>query len=173
MLVLGIAMLGLLLALPNIYGSINAVQLAEIDGKRFTADRVERVVEVLESSDITPHAAYLQDGRIVVTFDTVEAQTAAGELLRDRFASDSNVAITLAPNLPAWVRNIGLSPMSLGLDLRGGVYFLLEVDMETAIESRLQTYDERGGIFPGSGWRIGNPTAENQCCAAIKNHDHA
>lgn len=142
MLVLGIAMLGLLLALPNIYGSINAVQLAEIDGKRFTADRVERVVEVLESSDITPHAAYLQDGRIVVTFDTVEAQTAAGELLRDRFASDSNVAITLAPNLPAWVRNIGLSPMSLGLDLRGGVYFLLEVDMETAIESRLQTYEQ-------------------------------
>ncbi len=142
MLVLGIAMLGLLLALPNIYGSINAVQLAEIDGKQFTADRVERVVEVLESSDITPHAAYLQDGRIVVTFDTVEAQTAAGELLRDRFASDSNVAITLAPNLPAWVRNIGLSPMSLGLDLRGGVYFLLEVDMETAIESRLQTYEQ-------------------------------
>ncbi len=142
MLVLGIAMLGLLLALPNIYGSINAVQLAEIDGKQFTADRVERVVEVLESSDITPHAAYLQDGRIVVTFNTVEAQTAAGELLRDRFASDSNVAITLAPNLPAWVRNIGLSPMSLGLDLRGGVYFLLEVDMETAIESRLQTYEQ-------------------------------
>jgi len=142
MLVLGIAMLGLLLALPNIYGSINAVQLAEIDGKQFTADRVERVVEVLESSDITPHAAYLQDGRVVVTFETVEAQTAAGELLRDRFASDSNVAITLAPNLPAWVRNIGLSPMSLGLDLRGGVYFLLEVDMETAIESRLQTYEQ-------------------------------
>ncbi|RLA30172.1 MAG: protein translocase subunit SecD, partial [Gammaproteobacteria bacterium] len=141
-LVLGILMLGLLLALPNIYGSINAVQLAEIDGKPFAEDRVERVVQVLESSDLTPDAAYLQDGRVVVTFTDVEVQTAAGELLRNRFASDSNVAITLAPDLPAWVRNMGLSPMSLGLDLRGGVYFLLEVDMETAIESRLQTYEQ-------------------------------
>jgi preprotein translocase subunit SecD len=141
-LVLGIVMLGILLALPNIYGSINAVQLAEIDGKPFAEDRVERVVQVLESSDIAPHTAYLQDGRVVVTFETVNDQTAAGELLRNRFASDSNVAITLAPNLPAWVRNLGLSPMSLGLDLRGGVYFLLEVDMETAIASRLQTYEQ-------------------------------
>ncbi len=141
-LVLGILMLGLLLALPNIYGSINAVQLAEIDGKPFAEDRVERVVQVLESSDLTPDAAYVQDGRVVVTFVEVEDQTAAGELLRNRFASDSNVAITLAPDLPAWVRNMGLSPMSLGLDLRGGVYFLLEVDMETAIESRLQTYEQ-------------------------------
>jgi preprotein translocase subunit SecD len=141
-LVLGIMMLGILLALPNIYGSINAVQLAEIDGKPFAEDRVERVVQVLESSDIAPHTAYLQDGRVVVTFETVNDQTAAGELLRNRFASDSNVAITLAPNLPAWVRNLGLSPMSLGLDLRGGVYFLLEVDMETAIASRLQTYEQ-------------------------------
>jgi len=141
-LVLGILMLGLLLALPNIYGSINAVQLAEIDGKPFAEERVERVVQVLESSDLTPDAAYLQDGRVVVTFTEVEDQTAAGELLRNRFASDSNVAITLAPDLPAWVRNMGLSPMSLGLDLRGGVYFLLEVDMDTAIESRLQTYEQ-------------------------------
>ena len=141
-LVLGILMLGLLLALPNIYGSINAVQLAEIDGKPFAEERVERVVQVLESSDLAPDAAYLQDGRVVVTFTDVEDQTAAGELLRNRFASDSNVAITLAPDLPAWVRNMGLSPMSLGLDLRGGVYFLLEVDMETAIESRLQTYEQ-------------------------------
>ena len=141
-LVLGILMLGILLALPNIYGSINAVQLAEIDGKPFAEDRVERVVQVLESSDLAPHTAYLQDGRVVVTYAAVNDQTAAGELLRDRFASDSNVAITLAPNLPAWVRNLGLSPMSLGLDLRGGVYFLLEVDMETAIESRLQTYEQ-------------------------------
>jgi preprotein translocase subunit SecD len=141
-LVLGIVMLGILLALPNIYGSINAVQLAEIDGKPFAEDRVERVVQVLESSDIAPHTAFLQDGRVVVTFESVNDQTAAGELLRNRFASDSNVAITLAPNLPAWVRNLGLSPMSLGLDLRGGVYFLLEVDMETAIASRLQTYEQ-------------------------------
>ena len=135
-------------------------QLAEIKGKSFAEDRVGRVVQVLESSDLAPHDAYLQDGRVVVTYDAVRDQTAAGELLRDRFASDSNVAITLAPNLPTWVRNLGLSPMSLGLDLRGGVYFLLEVDMETAIESRLQTYEQDFSelLREAVAWRLRGPT---------------
>ncbi len=141
-LVLGILLLGILLALPNIYGSVSAIQLAEIDGKPFDDARIERVVQVLDSEGITTDDAYLQDGRVVVTFAAVEDQLVAGELLRERFASDSNVAITLAPRLPAWVRDLGLSPMSLGLDLRGGVYFLLEVDMDTAIESRLATYEQ-------------------------------
>jgi len=141
-LVLCILLLGLLLALPNIYGSASAIQLAEINGKPFDDARVERVVQVLDSENIATEDAYLQDGRVVVTFAAVEDQQLAGDLLRERFASDSNLAITLAPKLPAWVRNLGLSPMSLGLDLRGGVYFLLEVDMDTAIESRLATYEQ-------------------------------
>lgn len=141
-LVLSILLLGILLASPNMYGSINAIQLAEINGKPFEQQRVERVVQVLESSNIAPHEAYLQDGRIVVTFETVKEQNEAGELLRSRFASDSNIARTLAPDMPSWMRDLGLSPMSLGLDLRGGVYFLLEVDMETAIQSRLATYEQ-------------------------------
>ena len=141
-LVLGILVLGVLLALPNIYGSVSAIQLAEIDGKPFDDARIERVVQALDSEGITTDDAYLQDGRVVVTFAAVEDQLVAGDLLRERFAGDSNVAITLAPRLPAWVRDLGLSPMSLGLDLRGGVYFLLEVDMDTAIESRLATYEQ-------------------------------
>jgi preprotein translocase subunit SecD len=64
----------------------------------------------------------------------------AGERLRDRIGSDSSVALTLAPKLPDWVRNLGLRPMSLGLDLRGGVYVLLEVDMNEAVEKRLELY---------------------------------
>lgn len=140
LLVLTILLVGTLLALPNIYGSTNAVQLASSDGNAFDDTRVQLVVQTLESSDLAPQESYLQDGRVVVTFDEIGDQLAAGEMLRERFVSDSNVAITLAPRLPTWVRNLGLSPMSLGLDLRGGVYFLLEVDMDTAIESRLQTY---------------------------------
>jgi preprotein translocase subunit SecD len=140
LLVLTLLLLGTLLALPNIYGSTNAVQLASSDGNAFDDTRVQLVVQTLESSELPPQESYLQDGRVVVTFDEIGDQLAAGEMLRERFVSDSNVAITLAPRLPTWVRNLGLSPMSLGLDLRGGVYFLLEVDMDTAIESRLQTY---------------------------------
>jgi preprotein translocase subunit SecD len=99
-------------------------------------------VQLLEMSDITPEATYFQDGRIVVRFDSKEEQATALELFRDRFKADTNVALTDAPKLPAWVRNLGLNPMSLGLDLRGGVYVLLEVDMDSAIESRLNSYEQ-------------------------------
>jgi preprotein translocase subunit SecD len=142
LLVLAIFLLGTFLALPNIYGSIDAVQLADKNGVAFDEQRVELVVAALEPSGITPQNYYLQQGRVVVTFDDVDQQKIAADIFRERFSDDSNVAITLAPNLPGWMRDLGLSPMSLGLDLRGGVYVLLEVDMETAIEGRLAAYEQ-------------------------------
>jgi len=78
----------------------------------------------------------------VIRFNSVPDQQRSGEYLRERYEQDTNVALTLAPRLPEWVRNIGLNPMSLGLDLRGGVYVLLEVDMNTAINNRLQGYEQ-------------------------------
>ena len=142
LLVLAIFLLGTFLALPNIYGSVDAVQLADKNGVAFDEQRVEVVVAALEPAGITPQNAYLQQGRVVVTFEDVDQQKTAADIFRERFSDDSNVAITLAPDLPDWVRELGLSPMSLGLDLRGGVYVLLEVDMETAIEGRLAAYEQ-------------------------------
>jgi preprotein translocase subunit SecD len=89
-----------------------------------------------------PEAAYLEDGRIVLRFLEESDQLAAGDLLRERYDGEASTALSLTPRLPAWVRNLGLRPMTLGLDLRGGVYFLLEVDMETAISSRLGLYQQ-------------------------------
>ena len=79
---------------------------------------------------------------MVLRFEPREDQTAAGDRLRDRYGRDLNIALTLAPKLPGWMRNLGLNPMSLGLDLRGGVYVLLEVDMESAIQKRLESYEQ-------------------------------
>ena len=141
-LVLVIFLTGILLALPNIYGSVPAVQLADTEGDDFSEARLEEFVLFLSDSDLVPEAAYLDDGRAVLRFDSVEDQLEAGDLLRDRYRNRASVALTLTPKLPVWLRDIGLSPMSLGLDLRGGVHFLLEVDMETAIESRLKTYQQ-------------------------------
>ena len=80
-------------------------------------------------------------------FDSVGDQITAEERLRARYEREASIALTLAPKLPAWVRNLGLDPMSLGLDLRGGVYVLLEVDMATAIETRMKSneldFDDR------------------------------
>jgi len=141
-LVLVILMLGAVLAMPNIYGSVPAVQIASVDGEPYAEAKVAQIVRVLEAGQSTPEAAYIQDGRVVLRFASVEEQLSAGDRLRERFGSSSNVALTLAPKLPAWVRNLGLSPMSLGLDLRGGVYVLLEVDMDAAIQNRLNLYEQ-------------------------------
>ncbi len=141
-LVLAILVAGCLLALPNIYGSVDAVQIADNDGVDYDEARLEEFVRVVEAAGVTPEAAYLQDGRVVIRFDSIEDQEKAGERLRGQYLREANVAMTLTPKLPDWVRGLGMSPMSLGLDLRGGVYVLLEVDMTTAIESRMTLYQQ-------------------------------
>ena len=141
-LVLFVLLTGILFALPNIYGSAPAVQLADADGGEISESQLENFVRALDNDGIAPEAAFLSDGRAVIRFDSVEEQQRAGERLRARYDRDTNVALTLAPRLPEWVRNLGLNPMSLGLDLRGGVYVLLEVDMRTAIDNRMQSYEQ-------------------------------
>jgi preprotein translocase subunit SecD len=142
LLVLLVLLAGTLVALPNIYGTSPAIQLASSDGNAFDEARIERVEQVLDIAEIESEAIYLEDGRVIVRFGTSDAQELAGELFRERFADDTNVGFTLAPRLPAWIRGLGLRPMSLGLDLRGGVYVLLEVDMDSAVESRLVAYEQ-------------------------------
>ena len=142
MLVLILLMSGILFALPNIYGSAPAVQLADANGGAISELRLGNFVRSLESDGVVPEAAFIKDGRAVLRFDNVGDQQQSGERLRARYAVDTNVALTLAPRLPEWVRDMGLNPMSLGLDLRGGVYVLLEVDMATAIDNRLMGYEQ-------------------------------
>ena len=145
-LVLLIVLAGVLLALPNLYGRVPAVQLAN-DSAPLTEDRLAEFVRVVENAGIEPEAAYLQDGRAVLRFADGNDQNEAGLLLKANYDSELGVASTLAPGTPAWIRALGLNPMSLGLDLRGGVHVLLEVDMDAAVATRLELYvqdfDER------------------------------
>ena len=142
LLVLAILVLGCMLALPNLYGTVPAVQLVNTDASEVTEAQLDGFVDSLGDASIEPEAAYIEDGRAVIRFESVEDQIVASENLRDHFDRDASVAQTLAPRLPDWVRSLGLKPMSLGLDLRGGVYFLLEVDMEAAIQTRLTLYEQ-------------------------------
>lgn len=139
-LVLTVFAVGCLLALPNIYGSVPAVQIVSSDGSAFDEARLQEFVRVVESGGVTPEAAYLQDGRVVIRFESLNDQTLSDDRLKSRYKRGVNIAQTLTTKLPVWVRTLGLSPMSLGLDLRGGVYVLLEVDMATAIETRMAGY---------------------------------
>lgn len=141
-LVLVILLAGCLLALPNMYGSVPAVQIADNNGVAFDDVRLQEYVEAATEIGVTPEAAYLQDGRAVLRFEKDVDLALVGEGLKARYGRTANVAQTLTPKLPGWVRDFGLNPMSLGLDLRGGVYVLLEVDMDQAVLSRLQSYEQ-------------------------------
>ena len=141
-LVLVIVLGGILLALPNMYGSAPAVQIVEQDGAEIEQSRLDEFVRVVENAGVQPEAAYLHNGRGVIRFSGHNDQVVASELLRENYARDYGVATTLAPRMPEWVRSLGLNPMSLGLDLRGGVYVLLEVDMDTAVNKRLELYQD-------------------------------
>jgi len=141
-LILAILLAGCLFALPNIYGSVVAVQVADTGGDDYVDAKVDEFVGLVEAAGINPEAAYLHDGRVVMRFDSPEHQEVASAALRDKLGRQASVATTLTPKLPDWIRKLGLAPMSLGLDLRGGVYVLLEVDMDTAIDSRMALYEQ-------------------------------
>jgi preprotein translocase subunit SecD len=133
---------GCLLALPNIYGSVPAIQLADNDGTAYDDTQLQEFVQAAENFGVAPEAAYLKDGRAVLRFDADVELATIGQEMRSRYGRNASIAQTLTPKLPDWVRDLGLSPMSLGLDLRGGVYVLLEVDMDQAVQSRLQSYEQ-------------------------------
>jgi preprotein translocase subunit SecD len=139
--------MGILFALPNIYGSAPAVQLANTADVAVTEAQLDSYVRTLEGDGITPEKFFLADERAVIRFNDEQDQQRGADRLRARYGQDTNVALTLAPRVPDWVRDMGLTPMSLGLDLRGGVYVLLEVDMDTAIENRMKGYQQ--AIFDG------------------------
>ncbi|HEX5787290.1 MAG TPA: protein translocase subunit SecD [Woeseiaceae bacterium] len=138
-LVLASMLAAILFALPNVYGTGPAIQLAIRDAN-LAESQLEQFERVVANAGVAPEAVYLKDGRAVLRFADDNDQAAAFELLRATYADDYSVAQTLAPRMPAWVRALGLEPMSLGLDLRGGIYVLLEVDMDTAINKRLVVY---------------------------------
>ena len=142
LLVAALVAVGLLFAAPNFFGDDPAVQISRSDGSALESPESDRYMQLLEDSNIEPKATYLDDGRALIRFDLVDDQLKASDLLRHELGKAYVVALTLAPRTPDWLRALGLRPMSLGLDLRGGVHFLFEVDMDAAIEQRLESYAE-------------------------------
>jgi preprotein translocase subunit SecD len=137
MLVAAVLAIGILIALPNLYGKAPSLQISRDDGGALTDGSFTQLEGYLSEASVTYEDMFVEDGRILVRFHDVQQQLLASELLRDNLGGAYIVALTLAPRTPAWIRSAGLQPMSLGLDLRGGVHFLFEVDMDAAITQRL------------------------------------
>ena len=139
LLVAVVLLLGALYALPNVFGRDPALQISVKDGD-LPADFQTRVESVLERSGITAAGMRRREQTLLVRFDDGEAQLEARPLVRDALGDQYTVALNLVSAAPAWLRGIGGGPISLGLDLRGGVHFLLEVDMAAALEGAREQY---------------------------------
>ncbi len=135
-----IMLLGLIYAAPNLYGEDPAVQISH-RVKLIDQSELQHVTSVLKKLGIKYRTIEKSNGNILVRFNNEEQQLKAASLLKKELQKEDSrygVALNLAPSTPAWLRSMNALPMYLGLDLRGGVHFLMEVDMEAAISKSLQ-----------------------------------
>jgi len=128
---------GLLYALPNLYGEEPAVQITGARGSDASEATLDQVRNVLDQSKIQIKSVALENGAILARFKDTDVQLRAREALTEALGDKFVIALNLAPATPRWLSMLGAEPMKLGLDLRGGVHFLMEVDMDTAL-SKLQ-----------------------------------
>jgi len=154
-------LLSVVYALPNLYKPDPAIQVSGASGDRaIAAADLSRVQSALDAANIEHFGDELQKNALLVRLKSGEKQLAAKAVLEAALGDDYVVAVNLAPTTPQWLLNIGAHPMKLGLDLSGGVHFLLEVDTNQVIDARFATYvDEmqkalRDAKLPVSNWTV-------------------
>ena len=133
LMVMFIVALGALYALPNIYGEDPAVQVSGLRGVEVDLATVDNIRTQLSEQKITSRSVILENGQVLVRFNDTEEQLKARDLLDESLGDRYSVALNLTPATPAWLAALGGTPMKLGLDLSGGVSFLMEVNMQAAI----------------------------------------
>ncbi len=131
-----VTLIGSLYALPNLYGEDPSVQISGTRGQEATTETLAQVNNALASLNISPKATQLENGSILVRLEKDDQQLPAKEKISEMLGDKYSVALNLAPATPTWLTDIGGSPMKRGLDLRGGVRFLMEVDMNTAMQKQ-------------------------------------
>ena len=133
-------LLSALYALPNIYGSDLAIQISSAGDDSIVEKDLNVVEDVLSTNNVDYMSVNLNDDRILIRFDDSQAQLSTKALLKETLSRNYVVALNLAPSVPEWLSDLGGRAMSLGLDLRGGVHFLLEVDMEAVVAMSIDRY---------------------------------
>ena len=140
LMVLAVLILGIWFALPNFYGEDPAVVISKENGQVFSESEVKEIGEYLQEQSSRYTSINQKSNQILIRFDQVEEQLFASETMRPYLGRSATVALSFAPRTPNWIDAVGLKPMSLGLDLRGGVHFKFQVDLGAAIEQRLNQY---------------------------------
>ena len=131
-----VLVIGILLALPNLFGEESALQLARDRAVVTPADRTS-IEELLKSKGVAPSGAFLEQGRLTLRFRSKQDQLKARDVITEAQPNQFTIALSQASRVPEWMRNLGLSPLKLGLDLRGGVYLVYQVDVAGAVKQQL------------------------------------
>lgn len=134
LLVIFVVAIGALYASPNLYGEDPAVQVSGLRGVEVDASTLDQIKSQLDENNVDTMSIALEDGQVLVRFRDTENQLKAKDILDDTYGRDYSVALNLTPATPEWLAGIGGTPMKLGLDLSGGVSFLMEVNMKAAVE---------------------------------------
>ena len=145
--IIAVTVIGLIFALPNLYPSQPALQItAAKTGQTLNNETLEKIKTAVSSKGIKIlKIESLDDKKVQIRFDSPDHQLAAAEAIKESLGKSFNTALNLAPSTPSWLS--GLNPMNLGLDLRGGVHFLMEVDMKAALDKALARHSEEFRSF--------------------------
>jgi len=133
LLVIFVVLVAALYALPNIYGEDPAVQISANRNATIDTSTMDRVKSSLENVGIQPKSIALEEEQLLVRLNSDNEQLEAREAIMGSLGDNYIVALNLAPATPEWLKSVGAQPMKLGLDLRGGVHFLMEIDMDEAV----------------------------------------
>lgn len=141
-LVLAVLLLGAIFALPNLFGKDPSVVITTEDGNVPSQQTQSEVLSFLAEKGLKPEVAEVLEGQWVLRYNSTEPQMRTSELVSAQLDQGHSVAMTLVPATPQWLRALGAEPMLLGLDLRGGVHFLLEVDLDAMVKEVLEGYEQ-------------------------------
>ena len=136
-----VLIVGFILALPNVFGEENALQLARDRAAVVDADRIS-VEKLLKDRGVSPDGVFLDQGHLTLRFTSTADQLKARDVIAEARRGDFTIALSKASRVPGWMRDLGLTPVKLGLDLRGGVYLVYQVDIQGAVKQLLD-HDEQ------------------------------
>ncbi len=138
-LIITILVLGFTYALPNLYPTQPSIQIANTDtGKSADQSLLNEIQNILDQRNVEYDEIFLRDNKIVLKFVNIDQQLESKTILQNRLLDRVIIALNLEPTTPDWLKELGGKPLKLGLDLSGGVHFLLEVDIDTAQQGRLE-----------------------------------
>jgi preprotein translocase subunit SecD len=142
LLIIAVVVLGITYAMPNLFGDDPSVQVSPTQAGQFNERTTEEIEQRLTAAGLTPKLLSFDGNQYLIRFDDVESQLQANDTLREMLGRQAVVALNLAPSTPNWLRALGAQPMYLGLDLRGGVHFLMDVDMDAAVANAYRRFDD-------------------------------